>query len=68
MEEDIIDSRQQEAYQNLIKNNKTNENKKSQRLDGILGTVLEKIAETTNSKDSRSKSERSIDQSQAGRD
>jgi len=38
-------------------------------LDGFdhdykLGTVLEKIAETTNSKDSRSKSEKSLEQSQ----
>jgi len=57
----MIEVQQQIAYQNLLKNNNNNyqyETKKSQ-----LATVLEKIAETTNSKDSRSKSEKSLEQS-----
>ena len=69
IEDEIIDAAHQEAYQNLSRlDNRQHrvvntesptyfETKKSQR----LGTVLEKIAETTNSKDSRSKSEKSLE-------
>lgn len=57
MANDKIEATQQFAFEQILKNNQ--EQKKSQR----LLTILEKIAETTNSKDSRSKSSKSLNES-----